>query len=710
MTLAIARPSAPARAVFKDGLGERHHVSDRSSGDPVEILHLRDELTTAPAFEFALRERVHRLASFQHACVARVRGIERADTRPSTLAIVSDVVPGIRLSHLLIEAEQRGLALEINAALFLLRQLVPAVALLHEDFPDIAHGALAPERMVVTPHARLVIVEHVLGSALEQLHYSQAQYWQQLRIAVPRTPAPGPLRFDHRADVAQIGAVGLALILGRALGEHEYPDRVRDALGSAWAVASGGSLEPLPSGLRAWLARALQLDAHHSFASAIEAQSALDEVLDDSGYIAAPAALESFLAKLAERRPAPPLLAEPKPAPKSETPPAQKLGAPVVAKVESPKPVAQVPQSPEVGASKPAPVMPKLAKSSEVAVSKPVPLAPRAPEVEMPPIAQPSPAWRRRGAVAALLLIGLASSGLVAFRHYVTRLPAAAQTAGTLVVNTNPSGVLVAIDGQQRGTTPLTLTLNPGPHNLELRAGDAVRTIPLTIASGAESSQYIELIKSGTTQGRLQIRAEPSGARVAVDGEVRGVAPLTIDDLAPGVHKIVVDNDFGSVAENVTIEPGVTATIVVPLTAPQGAPVSGWISVSAPVELQLYEDGRLLGSSRNDRVLMTAGRHDIEVVSEPLGYRATRTVQVAAGKLSPIKLDWPKGAVALNALPWAEVWIDGERIGETPIGNVSVGIGPHEIVFRHPELGEQKYATTITLAAPVRLSADMRKK
>ena len=75
-----------------------------------------------------------------------------------------------------------------------------------------------------------------------------------------------------------------------------------------------------------------------------------------------------------------------------------------------------------------------------------------------------------------------------------------------------------------------------------------------------------------------------------------------------------------------------------------------------------------------------------------------------------MKVEWPKGSIAINALPWADVWIDGERIGETPIGNLQLAIGPHEILFRHPELGEQKYATTVTLSAPARVSVDLRKK
>jgi hypothetical protein len=108
--------------------------------------------------------------------------------------------------------------------------------------------------------------------------------------------------------------------------------------------------------------------------------------------------------------------------------------------------------------------------------------------------------------------------------------------------------------------------------------------------------------------------------------------------------------------------------------------------------------------------MVSAGRHDLELVNEAVGYRQVRTVQVPAGRVAPIRVEWPKGSIAINALPWAEVWIDGERVGETPIGNLSLPLGPHEILFRHPELGEQHFATTVTLKAPARVSVDLRKK
>src|SRR6185369_5902217 len=110
------------------------------------------------------------------------------------LTIASDATPGIRLSALLDTAHEQRLPVDLDVALCLIRQLVPAVAMLHETARDVAHGALGPERLIVTPTARLAIVEHVLGAALEQLRYSQERYWTDLRIALPRSP--GLPRFD----------------------------------------------------------------------------------------------------------------------------------------------------------------------------------------------------------------------------------------------------------------------------------------------------------------------------------------------------------------------------------------------------------------------------------------------------------------------------------------------------------------------------------
>ena len=116
--LVSATPSV--RPPFRDGLGERRRLVDPARYNVLEQLFLKDELAAMPSFEFAVRERVNRLAEFRHEQFARVHSVERAiDRASSTLAVVSERVNGVRLSDLLQCAEQRGLALHVGASLCL---------------------------------------------------------------------------------------------------------------------------------------------------------------------------------------------------------------------------------------------------------------------------------------------------------------------------------------------------------------------------------------------------------------------------------------------------------------------------------------------------------------------------------------------------------------------------------------------------------------
>jgi hypothetical protein len=700
---------------FQDGLGERSRTTDRASSDALEILRLRTELTAVASFEFALRERTARLANFRHAYYSRVRRIDR--TSDGGLAVVSEAFDGARLSDILRVAELQGLTLDINAALCLLRQLVPAVALLHENARDVAHGALAPERLIVTPHARLVIVEHVLGSAIEQLQFGRDRLWSEFRVAMP--PCAGLPRCDQRADVSQIGVTALSLVLGRLLRPDEFPARVPDLLREATETSVLGDRQPLSTPLRQWLARALQLDVRSGFQTARDAQVALEEVLgDDSGYVAAPVALETFIARYQSPSSASIELAPPVPPPAPDSP--VHTGPVLAAPAESTAGVGADPDRP-VQNEPTAPVLPEAAEIPAVDDNSEFQLPPARPELELfgpemletpdedeqpEPVAQPLRRRRRflKPVMAVLAIAAVAEGAILTARTY-WRPAAPVAELGELVVESRPGGVEVFVDGLARGVTPARLSLPAGAHILELRGRGVPRVIPLRISAGSQLSQYIEL---PDTTGQLQVSSVPAGARVTVDGQVRGVTPLTIADLPVGEHKVVVQGEHGAIEQAVSVEPGITASLVAPLAA-AASPASGWIALTAPVEMQVYEDGRLLGTTRSDRIMVSAGRHQFEVVSEALGFRATRTAQVPPGKVATIAIELPRAPVSINALPWAEVWIDNVRVGETPLGNLQVPIGPHEIVFRHPQLGEKRHAVTVTLGTPARVSVDLRK-
>jgi hypothetical protein len=154
------------------------------------------------------------------------------------------------------------------------------------------------------------------------------------------------------------------------------------------------------------------------------------------------------------------------------------------------------------------------------------------------------------------------------------------------------------------------------------------------------------------------------------------------------------------------------APAAAPAAAASASPqlLAGMLSVSAPVPLRLFERGRLVGTTEAESTMLPQGTHQLEFVNEAVGFHVRRTVVIRPGATSSVKLDAPPGTLHINAVPWAEVWIDGERIGDTPIGNLQVKIGSREIVFRHPDLGERRTTAMVTLKEPVRISMDLRKK
>jgi hypothetical protein len=279
---------------------------------------------------------------------------------------------------------------------------------------------------------------------------------------------------------------------------------------------------------------------------------------------------------------------------------------------------------------------------------------------------------------------------------------------GTVDVQSSPAGIAIVVDGERRGTTPARLTLSAGAHTLELRGRGVPRVAPIEVTAGTETKQFFDLVEKPQT-GQLRVQSQPAGARVSVDGVARGSAPVTVLQLAPGDHQVVLQSPTGSVTQTISVRAGLTASLVAPVgVEPSAVPSSGWLTVRSPVSVEVREAGKLLGTSEGERLTLGAGRHELEIASPALDYRVTRSVMVLPHKLTELVVELPGGSVNLNASPWAEVFIDGQRVGETPIGNLTVAIGSHEVLFRNPQLGEKRQSISVTLAAPVRLSVDMK--
>jgi len=141
--------------------------------------------------------------------------------------------------------------------------------------------------------------------------------------------------------------------------------------------------------------------------------------------------------------------------------------------------------------------------------------------------------------------------------------------------------------------------------------------------------------------------------------------------------------------------------------APAGS-LSGWLHVEVPVAMRISEDARLLGTTDVDRLMLPTGDHVLDLRNDELGYATRQMVTIKAGETSILPVRLPSASISINAKPWADVWVDGERVGETPIGTLMRTIGRHEIVLRHPELGERRVPLVVTMAQPARVSVDFK--
>ena len=284
--------------------------------------------------------------------------------------------------------------------------------------------------------------------------------------------------------------------------------------------------------------------------------------------------------------------------------------------------------------------------------------------------------------------------------------------SASLSIESMPAGAEVFAGGALQGRTPLTMSVAPGEHTFELLLEGRRKTLQAVARAGAAVVHHVDFepASAAPKKASLRITSEPAKLRVLVDGVERGVSPLVVDDIGAGTHEVQVVSARGTLKRKVDVAAGESASVIISASpaAPSG-PAAGWLSITSPVTLQVMEGKEIIGTTASKKIMLAAGRHDLVLSSDALGFSARRSVQLSPGSTATVKVDLPSAPLSINAVPWAEVWVDGVRAGETPIGNRSVRIGSHELVFRHPEFGERRQSVTVTLTSRARVSVDMRK-
>lgn len=254
-----------------------------------------------------------------------------------------------------------------------------------------------------------------------------------------------------------------------------------------------------------------------------------------------------------------------------------------------------------------------------------------------------------------------------------------------------PAAARVTIDGKDAGNAPGEFELAPGRHNVAIAAQ---RYQPFSADVEVEGAGKLQSFAPQLVPAwaEVAITSEPAGAQVLVDGEARGVTPLSTQILA-GNHPIELRMDgFKPWSTDVQVKANEPMTLgPVKLGLPDGR-----LAVrSDPAGASVSVAGVYRGQTPIDLEL----RPDIEhsVVVTRAGYEAvTRTVSLGAGeqRTLSVPLSGVFGEVTVRAQPAdALVYVDGKAMG--PVNQtLRLVATTHQIEIRKPGFVDFKASVT----------------
>ena len=592
--------------MFQDGFGARSIAIDQENGEAVDVLSFVPLLADVSDFAEAVSERAARLARVRHAMYARVRRIVRPSEH--ALLLLSDRIEGWRLANVLTIMERERIAFDVSAILVLLRQLIPAVSLFSRHQRDAAIGTIGPERLILTPQGRLVLTEYVLAPGLEQLQFSRERLWRGFRVAVP--PNANPARIPPSADVVGIGIVALSLVIGRTLQEDEYLASLGDLVETATEV-NGRTTRKLTPGFVTWLARMLQFDDHNALRTTHEAQIAFEEMLaKERSYVTTATELDGFLAKHSRLFDAGSLaFADPPPVQGARS----ATGAPAATGPVSATSAVDTPDSPTARSA-------TDVSDSAIAVA----IAAVAHVAEAPLPERPVAVSREAAAVPTAQDARLASNALDA--------PVARSAVTAPKATTAPTAPLVP----EAALAPPSPLARLAPLAPARKRWDRAALVAVAVVAVLEAALIAWLMTrdgaSLTDTGELVVQSRPVAARVAIDGEDRGITPFSTE-LSAGSH--VLEVRVGKAEPRViplVIRSGMQSGIYVELQSV--ATVGGLEVRSAPATARVSVAGQYRGVT--PLVLKDLPPGEIEVTLQSASRQVRQTVRIEPGITSQL--------------------------------------------------------------------------
>ena len=243
---------------------------------------------------------------------------------------------------------------------------------------------------------------------------------------------------------------------------------------------------------------------------------------------------------------------------------------------------------------------------------------------------------------------------------------------GTLVIDTSPGGAGVEIDGKFVGNSPIRKRIFVGTHHVKaVKSGYG----PLILGEiQIERGKKVEISRKLPSL----IRSIPPGAEVYIDDEYKGKTPLSFE-FQPGYHRVLLKKPkYVDLFKRFFVADMVMKPMPIFHLTPAETVYSVDIS-SKPAGAIIYIEGNRVGETPK-QLELPADRYSIRIFKD--GYQQIDDELIIPDTkeyktvLKPIIF---YGSISINAQPFAIVYLDERKIGETPLELEKVPMGMHTI-------------------------------
>ncbi len=260
--------------------------------------------------------------------------------------------------------------------------------------------------------------------------------------------------------------------------------------------------------------------------------------------------------------------------------------------------------------------------------------------------------------------------------------------SGTVLVTSDQGGD-VYLDGAKKDAAPAIISGVPaGDHVVEVRKDGAQpwrQTV--TVVSGQQvkvTANFAPAPAPVVTSSLRVISNEPE-VEIFVDGEGKGRAPVTLTDIKPGEHIVGARKKaFKAQEQTVRVTAGESAIVSFRMeAAPPDRPHAALKVQSTTPNAEVFLDGSSLGRAPVERADLDPGKHYVVVHRDGFTDFKREVILVENQSVALVADLSATGALRILSTPeGAEVRLDGELVGKTPVSRDAVPAGDHVVEFK----------------------------